>query len=333
MDPVYSRDECVAAIRDYYEFLAGMFMNPGYIIEPPSDGWPEINTESARGLGKTDTVIDLLRHLPYIANRPFSNHPQGLPGGIFIDWKNTIEQLKVGKAHPGNELLISEGEEERFIGKVPRYCIGLVDGGLLLGNGIPDVILLDTRSGVVYWMDCPPRIITTAAPSPSYLVYPLHGEMLGTNEESKLKHQSRDHDDEDKKWDENSEQVAGFEYDNENEDSDDNENEDSDDYEDPDLLWGECWPVRHFFEMLKNQFRQLNFIAKDGHEVFDVWTNETNRRTPIPPEFAAVIQTIYKKNGWPDMPTYNKTACQSEISQVLKERFHDHRRFYYRDLA
>jgi hypothetical protein len=73
MEPTYSRDECVAAFREYYAFLASMFMDPTFIIEPPADGWAEITPEVMSDLGKTDEVIDLLRHLPYIRQAPYSN--------------------------------------------------------------------------------------------------------------------------------------------------------------------------------------------------------------------------------------------------------------------
>ncbi|KAL5380467.1 hypothetical protein DPSP01_007788 [Paraphaeosphaeria sporulosa] len=57
MDSSYSRDECVAAIRYYYAFLAAMFMDPSYIIEPPPDGWPNMTAEAMQELGKSRKVI------------------------------------------------------------------------------------------------------------------------------------------------------------------------------------------------------------------------------------------------------------------------------------
>lgn len=39
----YSQSECITAIRDYYEFLADMFMDPSFIITPAPSGWPCLN--------------------------------------------------------------------------------------------------------------------------------------------------------------------------------------------------------------------------------------------------------------------------------------------------
>jgi hypothetical protein len=83
MDPVYSRDECIAAICDYYEFLATMFMDRSCIVEPPQGGWPSITAGSMQGMRKTEKVIQLLKHMPYIADRPLSNHAEG-SAGLYI---------------------------------------------------------------------------------------------------------------------------------------------------------------------------------------------------------------------------------------------------------
>jgi len=43
-----------------------MYLRESDVIEPPEGGWPNITTDSLQDLGKTDEVISLLRHLPYI---------------------------------------------------------------------------------------------------------------------------------------------------------------------------------------------------------------------------------------------------------------------------
>lgn len=56
------------AIRRYYTFLAedlGAIPSDS-IVEPPEEGWPSITHDALAGLEKTDAVIDLLRHIPYI---------------------------------------------------------------------------------------------------------------------------------------------------------------------------------------------------------------------------------------------------------------------------
>lgn len=133
-------------------------IDPAFIIEPPKDGWPEITPEAMRLLGKAEEVTQLLRRLPYIKDRPYSQHPEGLPGVSFIDWPYEPQS----EEHAGNILLVSKGTEEESDGKIPSYYIGLVHGGLLMGNEERDVILLDTTSGVMYYMNCPVQIKETA---------------------------------------------------------------------------------------------------------------------------------------------------------------------------
>jgi hypothetical protein len=336
MDPVYSRDECIAAIRDYYDFLAQMFVDPAYIIEPPKDGWPNISPETTKTLEKTPEVTELLRHLPYIRNRPHSNHPEGLPGATFIDWTYVVERLEGGGAHPENELLESEGTDDQFGGKIPSYCIGLVHGGYLMGDGDkePDVILLDTTSGVVYWMNCPAGVEQSASPKSSYLVhpYPFEGEesIQGSSESSEDSSSpslpstyppsppysaADDHEDEDGGSD-------GDEYDDDDDDDDDDHN--------GELKWGPCWPVRHFFEMLKNQFRALNFIPKSEFDVVDIWTRATGRHTTIPEDFTDDLQKVYRKYGWPDVGKYRKEECLAEVKRELEEKYPGHHGYYDR---
>ena len=66
--PAYSRESAVKAVRSYYTFLAAKLgaFRPWCIIEPPVGGWPNITTASLTPLEKTDEVVELLRHLPYI---------------------------------------------------------------------------------------------------------------------------------------------------------------------------------------------------------------------------------------------------------------------------
>ncbi|KAF3806044.1 hypothetical protein GCG54_00004369 [Colletotrichum gloeosporioides] len=66
--PSYSRDEVVAELSSYYEFLTRIFLPPSVVRYPPEGGWEHINRDWMKtfALGKNDTVIDLMRHIPYI---------------------------------------------------------------------------------------------------------------------------------------------------------------------------------------------------------------------------------------------------------------------------
>jgi hypothetical protein len=148
----YSRDGCVAAVRDYYAFLAKMYLKASVVIEPPEEGWPSITPDSLRGLGKTDEVISLLRHLPYITtpkDRPLYK-PQGSPDCYWADWQSYAQGITDGLSKPKNIRFYSEGEYERDI---PTHVMGLTHGG-----GDNPIFLLDIQFGTVHWADCPGEI-------------------------------------------------------------------------------------------------------------------------------------------------------------------------------
>jgi hypothetical protein len=68
----YSKEEFIAAIRDYYRFLTTLYLDGArVIIEPPEGGWPNITAEIFGGpMGKSAVVVSLLRQLPYIRRPP-----------------------------------------------------------------------------------------------------------------------------------------------------------------------------------------------------------------------------------------------------------------------
>lgn len=64
----YDRDQVVKAVTDYYEFLTRLHVEDDDIKWPPPEGWPSITKDRFGPLDKTDKVIELLRHLPYVQN-------------------------------------------------------------------------------------------------------------------------------------------------------------------------------------------------------------------------------------------------------------------------
>lgn len=63
----YERDKIVEAITNFYSLLTELFLPTSVLKLPPAGGWPNIWSGPAT-FHKTDLVMDLLRHLPYIAN-------------------------------------------------------------------------------------------------------------------------------------------------------------------------------------------------------------------------------------------------------------------------
>jgi hypothetical protein len=342
MNPVYSQDECIATVRDYHSFLSTLFMDSHFIIEPPEGSWPNITPETMQGLNKTKEVISLLRHLPYIVSKPYSQHPEGVPGCKWTDWASDADAFVEGKKYAESSLLMSEGYEYQFGGRVPSHCIGL-----MYGRRDKDKILLDTGSGVVYWMACPAEVVEASDPKPSFLVYPSEHkeEAIRTPKQDQvtpnLKAEKDDSESEgecnasdngetpptsdDGDGDQSGEDGEELDSD---EDSDENNDDDSSDNEVM-MQWGPCWPICRFFEMLKNHYRQLNFIPKSTSDVIDVWTTNTCTGDPIPKGIPALLQSIYHKHGWPDLTRYDKQACLAEVLRELDEKYPEHAEYYW----
>ncbi|EFY86354.1 hypothetical protein MAC_07575 [Metarhizium acridum CQMa 102] len=147
----YSRDTTVAAVRDYYIFLTRMYLDKTLIKEPPKGGWPSITPESMRGLGKTNEVISLLRHLPYIDSPRSDSGPNVLPDCMFADWKARVEEQEDGFQHgsDASEVARMSSEGAGNYENVPSHVIGLT-----WDSEERYSFLLDTRLGIIHWVQC-----------------------------------------------------------------------------------------------------------------------------------------------------------------------------------
>ena len=70
-------ERIITAQRDFCYFLRDLFVKDEHVLIPPESGWPEITTEAFAPLGKSDTVINVLRHLVHISGHwliPLPNH-------------------------------------------------------------------------------------------------------------------------------------------------------------------------------------------------------------------------------------------------------------------
>lgn len=64
----FDRDIVVKCIQRHYNLLvSAAYLEPNLIQTPPPEGWSEeeIMADVLRALGRSEAVIDLLRHLPY----------------------------------------------------------------------------------------------------------------------------------------------------------------------------------------------------------------------------------------------------------------------------
>lgn len=62
------RNALAVQLQSFYEFLTTMYLPTSCIKRPPKEvGWPSITAERLAFMEKTDTVVDLLKHIPYIS--------------------------------------------------------------------------------------------------------------------------------------------------------------------------------------------------------------------------------------------------------------------------
>jgi hypothetical protein len=133
----YSRDATVQAFRDYFRLLSAMYADESDVAEPPEDGWATINPNGWPNFDKTDKVIDLLRHLPYI-----SAETNIAPDCEFVDWHTN-------RADMDGEDLKEATEPDPDEAKILSHIVGLTPQST---RGL--TFLLDTELGVMYWREC-----------------------------------------------------------------------------------------------------------------------------------------------------------------------------------
>ncbi|KAF2027194.1 hypothetical protein EK21DRAFT_115088 [Setomelanomma holmii] len=254
-DISYSRDETVTAIRNYYQFLTKMYLDEAYIIEPPLEGWAHITTRSVT-LDKSKTVIELLRHLPYIKSALNDTvDAEGAPECTFADWQDIFQR-------GSDRRTIKIGTEDSSISdNIPKHVVGLTCGG----SHNPR-FLLDVKLGTILWYECP-------------------GEMSDNSSRETVEDDPCDYcsDDEEAEW----------------------------------RAEGETWSIPDFFEELKEQFRQLNFVPLSSRKVVDVWKTS-------PPEYEAMlagVQEIYRQHGWLDLEQYHKNECLEAVAKFIEEQY------------
>jgi hypothetical protein len=124
-----------------------VFVNDSDVLEPPQGGWPDIAPDRLKDLGKTDEVIMLLRHLPYLRSTVDGNDSveAGPSGCRFHNWLENIRLL--GCSGVDFESLIVMSEDSYYMEEIPPHVVGLV-------TSRHEAFLLDTELGVVYWIDC-----------------------------------------------------------------------------------------------------------------------------------------------------------------------------------
>lgn len=143
----YSREATIAAVRDYYQFLADMFLPEDFIEEPPAEGWPSITKERVTRLGKNDEVFELMRHLPYLPDES-----QLVARATAANWSSILaDHVPMGSAPiPFKRWGVRITTEGLDWEDVPSSAFGLAHGGR---NN--EVFIFDTQFGTVTWIEAP----------------------------------------------------------------------------------------------------------------------------------------------------------------------------------
>lgn len=154
----YSEATTIAAIRSYFQFLTKLYLPVAAIKQPPPTGWPEITSEAFIPLNKNETVVSLLAHLPYLSKdhcdfQDMDEIEVAAGRCQFADWRSQIPSNDNSNAEDiRREVgLVTEGHVWEH---VPSHVFGLTIGGR-----DKSVMLLDTRRGVVYWIDAPGDLV------------------------------------------------------------------------------------------------------------------------------------------------------------------------------
>ncbi|KAK4156323.1 hypothetical protein C8A00DRAFT_30818 [Chaetomidium leptoderma] len=80
---------------------------------------------------------------------------------------------------------------------------------------------------------------------------------------------------------------------------------------------GAAWAVADFFELLKDQFRQLCFVPLGSYTVCDMYTEFH----PVNHGLLPMVQAIYREHGWPNLERYRKEECLRAVMALLEERY------------
>lgn len=179
-------------------------MDDSQVVYPPTGGWPTIiNTDPdiLRSLDKSDEVISLLAHLPYIRNPGvWHSEAEAMSNGLFADWIGLIHMLTKDSTLVEFIRVRTEGDLGKL--EVPHVI------GLTSNRWDEHLVVIDTEFGLIHWQECPI-------------------EILKEYRESSVPYE----------WD--------------------------DDVNEKETEWREgatSWPIPELFEILKGQFKKLNWI-------------------------------------------------------------------------
>jgi len=141
----YDCDGVVASVSSFYRLLTKLpYIDPECLVYPPYDGhnngWTGINEAELRRRGKTDDVINLLRHLPYL-RQPTNNVEAGSSSPKDKRWMVSPDTVAI--AYCDGDLYDDTMDQ---IQTTPGHCIWLTD--FPKGDNAAKALLFDAHTGL-----------------------------------------------------------------------------------------------------------------------------------------------------------------------------------------
>lgn len=318
----------VAAITSFYKFQTGMHSNKNASCDfdyPPPTGWPEVKGELFSGYD--DTVVDLIRHLPYIDNECLFILPDtaivGHASPNSIRWKTEArmraQQEASNKLHAAvsPEVEVQNGTKDDDVSNdepdFPEYMLDLAAGGQY-----GSTILVDTKHNTIIWWEygdgCRdiPQELRAKYPGDCWLSYSKEGAVEESDDlESKPKPSAT--------TDNNSEEP-------DDDVSDDGESDFDEEWDRIYDSYYERWKTspayspEDFFEMCKEQFRIMNWMPV-LHSGCRGKVIELYRHQVFEGENLRMMQ-IMRAAGWPgdgEAGGWDKAAAEEAMERMELE--------------
>ncbi|KAF6808576.1 hypothetical protein CSOJ01_07431 [Colletotrichum sojae] len=142
----YDREEFVRLLTDYFNFCIRVFWS-GTVVQAPTGGWPSITQESLANLERSSTVIDLLRHIPYVelAKDSLVHMPNIMFKTPVIDYRRDDVQDEIRKGNVEGLVAPITGQSP----PTPPSCAAIAISRSRNGYEV----IIDTDDGYVYWGD------------------------------------------------------------------------------------------------------------------------------------------------------------------------------------
>ncbi|KAI5357710.1 hypothetical protein Slin15195_G035870 [Septoria linicola] len=257
----YSSTDAIEAISRYYQFLIDLYLNKNDVEYPPEGGWPEITVENMRPLGKTDAVVELLKHIPYATWQGVGERKANVAGAVhFQPWATRARLATSSGWDVETEKLMTEGADYEHI---PASVIGICNN-----ESNQDHFLLDTALGLMcYSSGCPQGMKQHPLFKPLQTLHP----------------------------------VAFFP-------------EDEVDWRDQPV-----WPIATFFELLKDEFKGLNFVSINSQRVLIAPRSNAGGYTDV---LIPTVRAVFREHGWPH-PEYDKDTCLSAVRRAIEDQHPD----------